>query len=247
MLKVKIPKIFLMILTCIFCLHLSGLTVADECWDSEAGDPTFTGNHNYPSGWFPEFQYDPNNPDEIDRNSSVTISVIGGTSPYTWSVSGTGFSIPSSTTDRTNALSANNLACGSAAITVTDNCGDSCTGYVRCTAASRWAIKTSECILSGSGTLILYDCNDCNRAWHYELIVGNKKQTQSTAQWCFNDGYGPGGADNCIDPDHNPPKEVAWNYYTDFSECSNPEDCENCSYLEKVEAVTIWNYEWECY
>jgi len=112
MLKVKIPKIGLMILTSVFCLFLSGVAAEKECWDSLGGGPTFTGNHTYTPEWRPAFQYDPNNPDEIDRNSSVEISVIGGTSPYTWSVSGTGFSIPSSTTDRTNTLSADDTACG---------------------------------------------------------------------------------------------------------------------------------------
>jgi hypothetical protein len=134
--KVKIPKVGLMILTSVFYLHLTGLTVADECWNREGGGPTITGNHTYPSGWFPEFQYDPNNPDEIDRNSSVTISVIGGTQPYTWEVSGTGFIIPSSTTDRTNTLSADNTSCGAATIIVKDKYGASCTGYVRCTTGS---------------------------------------------------------------------------------------------------------------
>jgi len=138
MLKLTIPKIVLIILTSVFCLHLSGLTVADECWDGEGGGQNFTGNHNYPSGWFPEFQYDPNNPEEIDRNSSVEISVIGGFPPYTWEVSGTGFSVLSSTTYRMNTLSADNTACGSATITVTDKYGDICTGFVRCT-TGQWS------------------------------------------------------------------------------------------------------------
>jgi len=134
MLKVKISKIGLMILTSVFCLFLSGVAAEKECWDSLGGGPTFTGNHNYPSGWFPEFQYDPNNPDEIDRNSSVGISVIGGFPPYTWEVSGNGFILSlDETEDPSNALYADDSACGTATIEVIDNYGVPVTGYVRCT------------------------------------------------------------------------------------------------------------------
>jgi hypothetical protein len=156
MLRVKPSKIVLMILTFVFCLHLSGLTVADDCWDREGGGPTVTGDYTYPPGWFPEFQYNPNNPDEIDRNSSVEISVIGGTPPYTWQVSGNGFSIPSSTTDRTNTLSADDTACGAATITITDDCPTVATGYVRCT-AGKWVEKASICELGGPADVCWHD------------------------------------------------------------------------------------------
>jgi RHS repeat-associated protein len=75
----------------------------------------------------PELQFDPDNPDEIDQNSSIPINVIGGCPPYTWSVSGNGFSLIG------NTLFADDTACGSATITVTDTCGNNITGYVRCT------------------------------------------------------------------------------------------------------------------
>ncbi len=203
MLKVKISKIGLMILTSVFCLFLSGVAAEKECWDSLGGGPTFTGNHNYPSGWFPEFQYDPNNPDEIDRNSSVEISVIGGFPPYTWQVSGNGFSIPSSTTDGTNTLSADGTACGTATITVTDVCGDSCTGYVRCT-TGKWVIKQSAnidaCVLPGVGT-----SSSCGAGCtSYVLIVGYQKQVQVTysAGGCgFEDPVSCCECDICCNPD----------------------------------------------
>jgi hypothetical protein len=137
-----------MILTFVFCLHLTGLTVADECWNREGGGQTVTGNYNYFSGWFPAFQYDPNNPEEIDRSSSEAISVIGGISPYTWSVSGNGFNLSQSqTTGLSNTLNADGTACGAATITVTDACGDTATGYVRCTKGSAWV---QQCTDSGS-------------------------------------------------------------------------------------------------
>ncbi|MCK4240823.1 MAG: hypothetical protein KAX30_04310 [Candidatus Atribacteria bacterium] len=89
------------------------------------------------------FYYDdPNSDDTVDRDGIATIVVIGGCPPFTWSVAGTGFSIPSSTTGRTNTLSADDTACGLAAITVTDKCGDTCTGDVKCT-TGQWAVCAS--------------------------------------------------------------------------------------------------------
>jgi len=172
MLKVKKPKIGLMILASIFCLFLSGVAAEKECWDREGGGPTFTGNHNYPSDWFPAFQYDPNNPDVIDRNSSVKISVIGGIPSYTWQVSGTGFILSEGATKGlTNTLIANDTACGSATITVTDKRGTSCTGYIRCT-EGKWVRKsTGSCIMSGTGTFESFNCDvGCHRIWTYTLI-----------------------------------------------------------------------------
>ncbi len=79
----------------------------------------------------PELQYDPSNPDEINPNSSISLNVVGGCPPYTLSVSGNGFSMTGKT------LFADDTACGSATITVTDACGNNTTGYVRCT-AGKW-------------------------------------------------------------------------------------------------------------
>ena len=104
----------------------------------------------YPPDWFPEFQYNPDNPEEIDRNSSVTISVIGGTAPYTWSVSGNGFSLSQNETEGlSNTLYANNDACGPAIITVTDAGSETVEGAVRCS-AGHWVEIHKYCCISGS-------------------------------------------------------------------------------------------------
>ena len=190
MLKVTIPKIVLMIVISVFCLHLSGVAAERECWDFEDGGPTFSGNYTYPPGWFPAFQYDPNNPDEIDRNSSVTIRVIGGFPPYTWQVSGNGFSLSEGQTQgQTNTLNANDTACGTATITVTDNYGVLVTGYVRCT-TGQWVLKSNTCVLPGTGTLIAeYGAGaGCMHRYVYELIRVWQKQTQMT---CENAGGDP--------------------------------------------------------
>jgi len=62
------------------------------------------------------------NPEEIAPGGTKKIAVKCGTSPYTWSVSGAGFSLADSqTAGITNDLIADATACGLATITVTDN------------------------------------------------------------------------------------------------------------------------------
>ena len=92
------------------------------------------GEFTFIPGWLPQFQYDPANPQTIDRDNTITISVIEGNPPYTWSVSGTGFDLEESqTTELSNILLADDTACGSADITVTDASGSTVKGSVRCT------------------------------------------------------------------------------------------------------------------
>ena len=87
-----------------------------------------------PSEYFSLYRWDPQNPDEMDQNSDIEIGVIGGIPPYSWSVSGSGFSLSQSqTVSVSNTLNADSTACGAATITVTDALGDVVTGYVRCT------------------------------------------------------------------------------------------------------------------
>lgn len=82
-----------------------------------------------------QFKYNPSNPDEIDRNSSISLNVIGGCSPYIWSVSGTGFTLKETgETGPNNKLYADGTACGPAEISVNDCDGNPVDGVVRCTA-----------------------------------------------------------------------------------------------------------------
>ena len=75
--------------------------------------------------------------DTIVRNTSISIYVSGGCGPYSWVVSGTGFSLEHSTTDdNENSLLADGTACGAAEITCTDLCGHTVTFYIRCTEGS---------------------------------------------------------------------------------------------------------------
>ena len=144
MLKSKIFINVLLVMTILFCFHLNHNSIAGDCDDmtSGGGTPTVTGDHNIPENWNPGLQFDPNNPDEIDRNSSIHLNVVGGCLPYTFSVGGNGFSM----TD--NTLFADETACGTATIIVTDACGNNATGYVRCTTGS-WGSWTNGCVISG--------------------------------------------------------------------------------------------------
>ncbi len=155
--KTNILKIGIVVLLIVFCLHLNGRSIAGDCDDlgHSKGTPIITGNHSYPAGWLStadsDIEYDTENSAEtVDRNDSATISVIGNNAPFTWSVSGIGFTLDNAkTTGFTNTLNADNTACGSTTITVTGCDGTVATGYVRCT-TGQWGTAQSGCILSGT-------------------------------------------------------------------------------------------------
>lgn len=192
MLRAKKFRTAFLFLPFVFCLCSSGVSVADDsCFQ---GLSTIPGNVQYDESWL--LQWDPNNPEEMDRNSSVTISVIGGFPPYTWQVSGNGFSIPSSTADRTNTLSADNTACGTTTITVTDSYGQITIDYVRCT-SGRWGtvefigqsslVESTgglfECIIGGYKYHTISVSWSCN-CWDYQLHQYDYDKCVN----CFNNG-----------------------------------------------------------
>jgi len=116
--------------------------------DAQSGQctiPTITASVQYPPGWFPEFQWDPNNPQSINRNDSVSLSVIGGTEPYTWSVIGTGFYFEEDqTSEPLNTLIADGTSCGAAMVTVTDSEGLKVSGSLRQPNNGRWVLIHEE-------------------------------------------------------------------------------------------------------
>jgi len=118
------------------------------------------------------------NPETIARSNSITLTVENGLAPYSWGVSGTGFTIAALTGGLSNSLIADATACGVATVTVTDACGNSDTYEVRCTTGS-WtvwsAISTSNCKRSGGGTYIGLGTGDpCHAGGEpqYELKQG---------------------------------------------------------------------------
>ena len=252
MLKVKIPKIGLMILTSVFCLFLSGVAAEKECWDREGGGPTFTGNHTYAPKWHPAFQYNPNNPKEIDRNSFVTISVIGGTPSYTWQVSGTGFRLSLDETEMTsNVLYADSSSCGTATIEVIDDDGIPVTGYVRC-ATGQWVEKEMG-MICGLG--------DYCRTTTDAGCMGNKTIEQGYKQWFFNGSitYAPclyAYAGECLASSIKWDTEVGYNEANCETSMTNPPPCgtpiecndDTCTYGAGIACTysRVNYYEWEC-
>ncbi len=95
--------------------------------------------------------WDPANPgpeDKIEPGDAVVISVIGGCRNYEWEVSGEGFWFDAAytmkfietQTDSTTLYLDDTTACGSATITVTDDCGEIALGYVKST-AGHWEFR----------------------------------------------------------------------------------------------------------
>jgi len=114
---------------------------------------TLFGNATIQDDWL--LYWEPDNPQEIAPGGAVGVSIYGKCPPYTWSVSGSGFALANSETSvLSNTLSANSSACGAATIIVTDGCGNTTEGSLRCT-NGRW-IRTSQkfCPAPGPPTTI---------------------------------------------------------------------------------------------
>ena len=172
------------VMTILFCLYPINSSIGGDCdgKSSGVGTPTVTGNYNYAPDHDctedPDLVYDTVNSDEtIDRNGSATLFVIGKNAPYTWSVSGTGFTLKNEEpTGPTNTLYADDTACGAATVTATGCDGPPVTGYVRCTTGG-WSLFPVDCHQNGgAGT---------NKSTE---IVGNKKY--ETYWGCMNDRFG---------------------------------------------------------
>lgn len=176
MLKIKPFKACLLIAAIVFCLNLKGFSDA-SCpppYDCPPSISTVTGTAQFSEDWF--LEWDPGNPDEINRNNSVSLKVISGSPPYTWSVSGTGFTLEDDTTqDLSNTLYADSTACV-ATVSVTDSRGQIVSGDVRCSCGG-WVSKGNYCGLPGE-----YDIKEAwtwhNNGFIYTKYEGNKKQTQ---------------------------------------------------------------------
>lgn len=106
-----------------------------------------------PSG---TFAFDDGSTDDtIDPGGTISIYIVEGCPPYSWSVSGTGYSLGSAqTTTNENTLTSANGACGvayalQAKVTVTDNCGEEVEFTIRNTGGSQWVRVGAFCNNSG--------------------------------------------------------------------------------------------------
>jgi hypothetical protein len=142
MLKMMKGKVVLLVLPFVFFLNANGAMAQDDRVAGQKGCvvPTVTANVDKPEGW--------NSPkifkssEEVDRNSFVKVWVDSegwARPPYSWSVSGTGFhfgSVSGPTTATTNEdleeleLWADDTACGTGTVTVTDICDNTGTDYI---------------------------------------------------------------------------------------------------------------------
>jgi len=174
-----------------------------------------------------------------NQDPPVIIAVIYGTPPYSWSVSGTGFSLGSTTTSGvTNTLDADGSACGTAVITVTDASGDTAVGGVRCTTGV-WGAPDPNCVALGGGL-----CSWIQDGFRYTIGVR-----------CANDGTSP-WYNPCNAPNTFGCKEPVYTTCTDAEgspgdwyqvPCWSFEGCDDPSNPEKYLYRSLWKVEpWNC-
>ncbi|MBA7492390.1 hypothetical protein ES702_02940 [subsurface metagenome] len=155
-------------------------------------------------------EYDPANPETIGPSGQVDLSVLEGSGPFTWLVSGTGFWFDAAytlkeihTPDRSATLYADHTACGAALLTITDNCGNVVTAYLRST-AGEWVI------IHGFGV-----CG-CDTGPPQETISGKYKEMwmgcSNACQGHCQKDYGSGFSKDCT-VDCPSPYNVGLHYY----------------------------------
>ena len=174
----------------------------------------------------------------VGQSSSVEVLVANGVGPYSWSVIGTDFSLLHATTEGvSNTLVTGPSACGSATITVTDFCGDSVVGYVRCTAGA-W-ILYEDCRTCFSADVWNNYCSTCGVV-SKEIILGNKRWLVAQRYEYYPDTLTTwwGHVGNCVtDLCANPPP------------CGTPIGCGEgtpCHVDYNCYATMSYYYEWEC-
>lgn len=141
--------IWLVIVQFALCLHVSSSGAFAE--GPPCNPSTYPSSWEYPSGWeCGRFVWDDDNPQTVHRNEAVTLRVVGGSPPFTWSVSGKGFSL-SGPTGNSNVLRASSTACGSATVRVTEGSSCSLECGVRCVDAGRWVLIGNFCGMAGPG------------------------------------------------------------------------------------------------
>ena len=237
--------LYLLVPPFVFFLSVSGATGQEGCIV-----PTIPKNVKGIESLL-ALQWDPDNPDEIDRGESKEVKVTGGSLPLEWSVSGTGFSLEDvQTGDRTNTLQASSSACGTATITVTDGWGTTVTGYVRCTAGG-WVLKSYTCEMPGHGKNL-----PGNYGRNWELVSGGRKQLQSiykhgaanmSCEWCGSEWlcYQCGESGSCSEVSCQP----CIDYYAPWGDYLVPyiqyedEHGIHCNYYS---TTGLEYHEWEC-
>jgi len=207
---VNITKASLIVLMVVFCIFLNDQTSAIE--GGYCPVSTIQETVEYPENW--NLEWDPSNPDEIDRNDSVALKVIGGYPPYAWSVNGAGFTLVNDITQGlSNTLNADSTACV-ATVTVTDSRGISVSGDVRCRCGG-WVSKGEICGLAGTYDSKYYD--NWVSGDIYTKVQGNQKQTQTVIQ-----------VSNLDCDQYNCGDSCTWNDGSGNFRCNKSYGCEPC-------------------
>ena len=183
----------------------------------------------------------------IAQSASVSIFVADGLGPFNWEVTGTGFTLGSAqTATGENTLISDASACGTATITVTDVCPDSCTGYVRCTTGEWAAYSSNVCELSGAAAGYTINAATC---WITVTgILGNLKQIDvfeyaGSVQGCAN------SAAMCMDFSGYCPPACGSGLEPYYPECGSNVGCINSTAPEWNLYWTLSSrvtYEWVC-
>ena len=131
-----------------------------------------------------------NSAETIGQDDSVAIFITGGAPPFTWTVSGEGYTLRRyEGSVRYNTLYSEPDTCGSAIITVTDSCGTQVVGSVRNTtgywnlmpapdgsncglpgASGAWNIECIGGVLDGKWPIWLYVTLGYQRQYHKETL-----------------------------------------------------------------------------
>ena len=180
----------------------------------------------------------------IDREVSVAVAITGLNAPFTWEVSGTGFSLENAETDGIeNTLHADATACGSATITVTGCDDQEAIGYVRCS-VGQWIFVDHSCPIPGGGS---------QAGLSITKILDNKKVVQTIAlKWWHK--YGTVDcADKCGLCTYDCTECLDWDCHTwnpAYVKCGDWEciqiscDASNYGYCICVSGLDY--YEWTC-
>lgn len=148
---------------------IATITVTDYCGRTVQGVVTTPG---VPWPYLPP-TWSVDNPEEMNQDSSIEISVVDGSTPVKWGISGTGFTLAHAETDgRTNTLIASPTACGPAQITFTDCLYNYGTGIVRSNVGN-WIFQGTYY----SDRVAPVYCREFNAGPAKELIVGYMKWT----------------------------------------------------------------------
>lgn len=202
----------------------------------------------------PPFEWDENSDDTILRNDTAVVTVISGCLPYSWSITGTGFSLDYAETDvRSNIVRTDNTACGSANITVTDLCGTTTSGSVRCTQAGYWQQKDTSCHIRGNGECVYPWSPSCNptvsTGYILELVKGKGRQLHTQKSKCNRSAMNPepceaGAYDFCHDvhPCMECVTQSPWEYLRLCTYYAAWIPGWNCCFC----TVRFYYYEWEC-